>query len=138
MTIQIVTVAEGKTATIVSPTQLAINVGSIQGVMVGDALIVRRTVKVTDPDSRDQLGVVHLTRLRLAVTMVSDAFAVGTVTDEIPTSIFGALDLTRTSRLKTIVGYESQASDNAVYIQPGEPVVVTRRMDDGKDEDEDE
>jgi len=134
MTMQIVTVAKAKTATIVSPTQLAINAGGDQGIQLGDAVIVRKTVTVTDPDSRAQLGVVHLTRLRLAVTTVADSFAVGTVTDEIPSNIFSALDLSRSSRLKTIVGYESEATDASVFVQPGEPVIVTRRVDDGEGE----
>ncbi|WP_396599885.1 hypothetical protein [Frigoribacterium sp. R86507] len=129
-----VEVAVGKSATIVSPSQLAINVGAANGVRVGDAAKVRRIVKVTDPDTGEELGEVHLTRVSLRISIAADSFSVGTVTDFVPSasgvsSIAAALESTRVRRRKTLVGSEFEASDVSVYVTPGESVVVTRALE---------
>jgi hypothetical protein len=135
-------VATGKSATIVSPSQLAINVGAADGVRVGDSAKVRRIVIVRDPDTKEELGEVHLTRVNLRITEAAGPFSVGTVTDFVSSAsgsnaLAAALESTRVRRRKTIVSSQHEASDAAVYVTPGESVVVTRdlEVDDAESED---
>lgn len=135
-------VATGKSATIVSPSQLAINVGASDGVRVGDSAKVRRIVIVRDPDTKEELGEVHLTRVNLRITEAADSFSVGTVIDFVSSApgsnaLAAALESTRVRRRKTIVSSSHEASDAAVYVTPGESVVVTRALDSDGDDDAD-
>lgn len=124
-------VATGKAATRVSDDQLAINVGSDMGVQLGDSVVVRRTVVINDPDTDLQLGIVHLSRLRLKVTLVSASFSVATVTELVPssTTVANVLQSTRVRRSKTIATRESAADETSVYVEPGEPIVVSRTVE---------
>ena len=124
-------VVRAKVATIVSDDQIAINTGSKSGVKIGDTLTIRREVRVTDPDTKEDLGTVSLIRLRLRITMVSESFSIGTVTDEAPSETFGALlNATRVKRFKSVTAISSQATDTTIYVTPGEIAIVTRALDD--------
>ncbi|TFD55872.1 hypothetical protein E3T43_10115 [Cryobacterium sp. Hh7] len=127
-------VAKGKTANIVSKDRLAISVGELDGVEVGDTVVVLNSVEIKDPDSYAVLGVYHETRLRLRVDSVAEKFSIASVVDQNPTTggfsaLSAALDSTRVRRMKVIVRSESAESESAVWVEPGEPVVVTRSIE---------
>jgi hypothetical protein len=129
-------VASGKTANIINKDRLAISVGEQDGVEVGDTVVVRHSVEITDPDSYAVLGVHHETRLRLRVVDVSEKFAIATVTDPTPavggiSALSAALDSTRVRRTKIIARSESAESESAVWVEPGEPVIITRSVEVG-------
>jgi len=134
MTRSLVAIADGKAATIVSPTQLAINLGKDTGVEVGDIVYVRRSVNIQDPDGSGSLGILHQTRLRLKITTVADGFSVATVTEPAP-RVGTMLEITRVNRTKTIAEYDSQSNESAVWVVPGEPVAVLRMVETEDEED---
>lgn len=70
-----------KLAEVVTPTQLAFNAGSDKGVAKGDTVTLFRTVKITDPESKEPLGAVRISKLTLTVSLVEQKYCIADVTD---------------------------------------------------------
>ncbi len=68
-----------KIAQLVSPTQVAFNAGSVQGVHQGDTATLYRDVEINDPDSKEPLGAVRVPRLTFRINFVQEKFSVGDV-----------------------------------------------------------
>ena len=69
-------IADGKVATIVSPRQIAINVGANKEVKQGDLVTVYNRIDVSDPVSHEDLGDVLITKVKLRITVVYARFSV--------------------------------------------------------------
>jgi hypothetical protein len=76
---------EAKVARLIEPDQVALNVGALRGVAVGDKAVVYRQYDVSDPDTSESLGSVYYTRLNLRINFVADRFCIGATTDHVPT-----------------------------------------------------
>lgn len=73
------------------------------------------------------------------MSLVAGPFSLCDVADERQNDgLSGIFEVTRINRYKTITANESAANANVVYIQPGEPVVVTRFEPDAGDTEDDD
>ena len=126
-------VVSGKVTTIVTPEQLAINVGATSGVSMDDLVTLFRTIDIYDPDNQEHLGSVNLAKLNLKVTLLSEKFSVATVTDRVkPQPSSTKVYAQRSTPLKTITS-DIMTDDNdpaQVYVKVGEVVQVRRWIKD--------
>ena len=115
-----------KVANVLSPTQIALNAGTDQGVRVGDNVRLYRAVRVTDPDSKEDLGGVQLTKLNLRVNHVQDRLCTAIVTDrEAGTDINNVFfNITNIRPLKQITTKTGHPGPNSVFVDVGESAVV--------------
>jgi hypothetical protein len=116
----------GKVATILSATQLALNVGSAHGVSLGDAVVLHKTMEIRDPESREILGTVDIPKARLRVDLVQDKFCVATINErqgDQSRNLLHALNIAPLRQIsETPVG---TSSTDKVYVTVGERVVIT-------------
>lgn len=116
-----------KVASVISPTQIAINVGSNKGISIKHSATIFRDVEIKDPDGGAFLGSVKVPILRLRVNTVQDKFCLATVTDlagsdlNSPMVSFGVPGLTRT---KTITQGASPDPD-VVRVSIGQEVLIS-------------
>jgi hypothetical protein len=119
----------GKVSTILAPDQLAINVGTKNGVGVGDWVTVWRIVNIVDPDTHEDLGSVQLVKLNLKVTLAAEKYSVATVSDKVkqPVQVTSKPSL-RSAPLKAITSDPSTDDDDPaqVYVKVGEGIQVRR------------
>ncbi len=124
-----VCVATGKVAAIISEYQLALNLGTKNGVAVGDDVTISRTIKVNDPDSGDYLGMIGLPKLRLKVMSVGEKLSLATVTDRVPARVQQSFMPTaiNTQPFKRITSDPFETEDSTtVYVEVGEAAEVLR------------
>jgi hypothetical protein len=122
------TVTEGKVASILSESQIAINVGSNAGVRLDDSVRVLRQVEIRDPDTNELLGSILLHVVGLKVNFVIERTATAIVVEHlvsnsasISSSIFGGNPLiTLTTKL-------SEVDSQTVHIAKGQRVVIERQ-----------
>lgn len=117
-----------KVATVLSATEIALNVGADQGVQVDDKVRLYRLVRVIDPDSKEDLGGVQLTKLNLKVHHVQARLCTAIVTDTEPSDVASIFDVTKARRLKEIATQSSRNRPNAVLVGVGEPAVIESRQ----------
>jgi len=119
----------GKVAGIVSPTLVAINVGARDGVKVDDKVRVYRQVDVKDPDSKEELGSVVLTKVNLKITFVDDRFSVGETVDNVSrgglTTIYSGSVFGESQQIAVTLS-PREADSGTVLIAIGDPVFVER------------
>lgn len=122
-------VIQGRVATILDPHQIAFNVGSEDGVTEGSIVRLRRSVKVKDPDSDDELGTVNLIKLSLVVNLVEERYCVARVRDRSERQagnsiLFGNQPLMRVD--ETNIDREANAvpGRDAVKVRVGEYVTI--------------
>ncbi len=135
---------DGAVAEIIDEHQLAINRGSEHGVLVGARVSLYRSVVVTDPDTKEDLGTVRLRKLRLIVNHVQDRLCVARVADRRPS------EQETSSALRVITGTQqplirierttSSADSNwrpgVVGVQIGEQARIEVEVGDpGKEDD---
>jgi hypothetical protein len=70
---------DAKVAKVLSDRRIAINIGSRNGVNVGDSVVFYEDVDVADPDTSEPLGSVRLRRLTMDVELVQDRLSVAVV-----------------------------------------------------------
>ena len=68
----------GKVAQVLSPRDIALNVGSANGVVVGMDFDVIDQAEIKDPDTEELLGHIELSKARVRVTDVQEKLAVAT------------------------------------------------------------
>lgn len=113
-----------KVAQIITPTSLAINAGSNEGVTAGDSVTLFRIVEVADPETREPLGSVRVPRLHLEVTFAQEKFSVAQVTDRASNSFYSiALGPDNLKKISTEPQYGPSAED-VVTVQIGEDAIV--------------
>ena len=71
-------------ARIISDREAALNVGSEHGVKIGDVATVYREIVVTDPESREEIGIVKRPAVRLQIVEVQDRLSVGQTFETLP------------------------------------------------------
>jgi hypothetical protein len=139
---------EAKVASVIPPSDIAVNVGSEAGVREGDRVVVYYAVNVRDPDSNAELGVIEYTRGTFKVTLVGEKFAAARTTDIVPSaaSFLSALTMYGTNapraefkrvvdRSTTKPGFE-EGSTNTVVIKVGDLAYVSRREEEEEEEEE--
>ncbi|WJL97212.1 FlgT C-terminal domain-containing protein [Microbacterium sp. ET2] len=112
-------VAVGKVATIIRDTEIALNIGSADGVEEGDTVLLYRDVTVTDPDSGEILGSVRYPKVRMTVTSVEPRFAVARIGNA---GILWSVTLPR----KRFVGAGASESPDKIAVSVGEIAEVFR------------
>jgi hypothetical protein len=115
-----------KVAQIVSPREVAFNVGIDDGVNKGDSVTLYRTVEITDPDSGEFLGSVRVPRLNLRISLVNEKFCVGSVTDTVSDNIYGVLTFGQNNTKKVSASPVSLDGDSntTVVVTIGEEAVI--------------
>ncbi len=113
----------GKVAAVVSDFELAPNIGADAGVKDGDTVTLYRTVKVNDPDSKEELGAVQVPKLNLRIVHVQERLSTAQVTDMEVSGGNLLFDITRVRRFKTVTT-ELGPSSKAVRVSIGEPAIV--------------
>lgn len=117
----------GKVAGLVDSTMVAINVGSKDGVRKGDEVQVYRQVNVKDPDSKEELGSVILTKVNLKVNYVDVRFSVaetvGTVSSGGIAGLYTGALFNDARQIEVTTNPES-ASSVRVLLAIGDPVFV--------------
>jgi hypothetical protein len=115
----------GKVAGLVSPTQITINLGTKQGVNLGDIVTVYKQVDVEDPDTKQKLGSMRFTKVKLAVELIAELYSLAQ-TFPVPST-----DLTSILSRTTGAGPARQRmtldpTGPGVTIAIGDPVYVER------------
>ncbi|MEU5725051.1 hypothetical protein ABZ783_24970 [Micromonospora sp. NPDC047738] len=129
-----------KVAAIVSEHQLALNLGSNNGVEVDDVVEVIREVEVDDPDTKERLGVVRLIRLRLKVNHVQEKLCVALVTDQYVAQQTGVglASLVPNRRLKKVTStYKEGQVGEFCVITLGETAVIKKKEPAEKERSDD-
>ena len=117
---------EAKVAALISEFEIAINVGSRQGVQTDDVAVLLRTVEVTDPDTGTVIGTVTRPKLRLRVIEVQPDMAVAKSIE--PASAIehvtfaGGRSVAR--RTKGVTSDRMVADADLVYVGKGDAVIV--------------
>jgi hypothetical protein len=123
-------IADGKVAGIVAPNMAAINVGSNQGVKVGDLVRVVREVEVEDPDSHEDLGGVVFTKVKLRVNYTDKRFSIAETVDYPNrgplSSIYALSSITGDVETLKLTTNASSAGSGTVLIAIGDPAIVER------------
>lgn len=117
----------GKVAKIISPTEIAINLGEQHGVEVGNFAWVQEVIEVTDPDSKESLGSVLATKLTLKVTLVLPKMAVGMITDNVEPSGSG---LGLFPSRKRATDRSQEVDRRTVLVRIGAPVTIETKEAD--------
>jgi hypothetical protein len=113
-----------KVAGVVAADQLSFNAGHNSGIQVGDSVMLRRAIEVTDPDTGEKLGEVFFPRLRLKVNLSSEKFSVARVEDRV--TVRGFADKSPVRRLKSVTLNPDEESSMTVLVYLGENAVFTR------------
>lgn len=71
-----------KVATVLNDRRLVVNAGSTAGVNLGDSVTLWSVVEVTDPDTKEALGVVKTPKLVLTVDEVQERMAIASILAE--------------------------------------------------------
>src|SRR5947208_7451389 len=120
-------IAEGKIAGIVAPNMASINLGSNQGIKVGDMARVVRKVGVQDPDCHEDLGGVVFTKVRLKVNFTDKKFCIAETVDYPSrgglSSLYSYSILSGELETLKLTTVASQAGAGTVLIGIGDPVV---------------
>lgn len=120
-------IVHGKVAKIISPTEIAVNLGEDHGVGLGNLARVQEVVEVTDPDSGESLGSVLVTKLTLKVTLVLPKMCVGLITDNIEPSGSG---LGLFPSRKHATDRPGAADKRTVHVKIGAPVSIQIKESD--------
>lgn len=83
----------GKVAQVLSQRELAMNVGSEQGVEEGMKFDVMGSADIRDPDSKELIGKIERSKLRVRVSYVQEKVAVATTFRRITNGVSFALAL---------------------------------------------
>lgn len=129
-----------KVAAVISDAEVAVNVGSLQGVQVDDVVVVMKTIEVTDPDTSMALGAVTRPKLRLRVIQVQPEMSVAKSIEpiqEVDTRTFVST-LASARRTKRITEDWKAATTDVVFIRRGDAAVVELSAPAGPDEGGDE
>ena len=118
-----------KVATVISPSQVAFNMGSDSGIEKGSRAMLYRTVEVRDPETDDVLGTVQVPKISFRIDLVEPKFCVGTVADAVGSApgvarswiLSGTLTRTKTITLQRSV------DNDVVHIEIGEFATITQR-----------
>jgi hypothetical protein len=125
----------GKVAALVNVRQLAINLGSKQGVTEGMEFDVmnRSAGEIRDPDTHEVLGSITLSKLQIKIILVADEFSVGAVQGMRPSAGFGLPDWLYTSsasRPLTLKRSEhpdvEEIEEKDSIVKVGDPVVQVK------------
>ena|SRR5256885_13854067 len=123
-------IADGKVATIVSPRQIAINVGANKEVKQGDLVTVYNRIDVSDPVSHEDLGDVLITKVKLRITVVYARFSVAETFEKrtTPTDSLwsAAAALSQPAIVETVTTDPTEANYNTLLIAIGDSVFVER------------
>jgi hypothetical protein len=113
---------EAKVAAVLTPFEIALNVGGNAGVTEGCLVTAWNDVEVVDPDTGAPLGAVRLSKLSFTVKLVEAEFSTA-VTNSVSTN-FGSTSLlwsfAKQKRMATKFGKE----DDPVSVKVGEVVTV--------------
>ena len=116
----------GKVAGLVSPTQITINIGRKQGVNVGDIVTVYRKVDVEDPDTKQPLGSLRFTKVRLTVELAAELYSLAQtfpLTADLYSQFFSRTGAVP-PRQRITLGAATESG--MVRIEIGDPVYVER------------
>jgi hypothetical protein len=121
---------EGKVAAVIPPFDIALNVGSREGVEEGSIALVYFVVEIKDPDTTEKLGAVQYIRGRFRVSLLSDTYCVATITDPdfVASSSIFYTNLAPTPRLKQVIErgpgqrVDERSLAGTVAIAVGDPV----------------
>lgn len=112
-------------ASVLSASEIAINVGTARGVQIGDSAIVWRSVDIRDPNTNESLGSVLRRRLQLDVRSVEERFCVASVHIPAP-NVLGSFFGRQTT---WITGMEVK-DEALVPLKSGDQVTVYSTADD--------
>jgi hypothetical protein len=113
---------EAKVATVLSPFEIAINVGTSDGVSEGCRVEAWTDTQVVDPDTGEPLGTVRLSKLKFDVRRAEPAFSVAVVISD---SVGWAASTIWSSfgKQKRMVA-RGRDEDDPVSVKVGESVTV--------------
>ncbi len=136
----------GKVAQVLSSHDIALNVGSANGVAVGMDFDVIEQAEIKDPDTEEMLGLIELPKVRVRVTDVQERLAVASTYRETKTPrIDGSRALGRFSRFlmppSWLVEYETLNTGERIWeegreVSTGDSVVQIIRERGRKQEGE--
>lgn len=115
----------GKVAQVLSQRELAMNVGSEQGVEEGMKFDVMGSADIRDPDTKEVIGNIERSKLRVRVSYVQEKVAVATTFRKITNGVSFALAL---MPVDWRVEYETIRASGKTWeedsrVQIGDPVV---------------
>lgn len=107
---------EAKLAQVLTNVTAAINVGSDDGVNIGDVAVIANLIEVTDPVTQEVLGSVAVDRVRTKVISVQERVSVVKVTDTYKKS--------DSRYLKTMTEDLDMEDYSTVFVRRGDHVTV--------------
>jgi hypothetical protein len=114
---------DAKVAAILTPYEIALNVGSDAGVTEGCAVTAWNDVEVIDPDTKAPLGAVRLSKLQFTVNLVEPGFSTA-VTNATSTDFASTALLWSFAKQKRMATPRYGKEDDPVSVQVGEAVTV--------------
>lgn len=112
-----------KIAAILSPSEVALNVGGNSGVEKDDTGYVYETREIRDPDTKEALGEVRLRKLDLLISSVQEKLSIAVVTTYQDSGLkSGAATVRRRKRITDDPSEERKGE--IVLVFTGEPVVI--------------
>jgi len=128
-------VATVKVAKVISEHEVAFNMGGNAGIRKDDVVVLSDRVEIKDPDSGSDLGAVLVPRLRFAVTLVSEKYCLGKVTDRVGASGGSATTWSSLSApLKRISDDPWAEGSDIALVKIGEQAEVRRTVRAQEDE----
>ncbi len=116
---------DARVATVLSRRDVAFNAGSDQGVEEGDIATVVQQTEVTDPETRESLGLVRRAAVRLRIIEVQPKLSVGRTYETIrPQSAFGGITFAVDQEIVQVTGSASGADYRTVQVRPGDEVEI--------------
>lgn len=119
-------IATGKIATIVSPSEIAITCGEDTGIAVGDIVRVRKRIDIEDPDTHEPLGSVYVTSVSLTVTLVMERASVASVMDRVNANNVFAQIAMGGKVMKTLTTNFVEETSDTILVGIGQTVNVER------------
>lgn len=136
----------GKVAQVLSSRDIALNLGSANGVVVGMEFDVIDQAEIKDPDTEELLGFIELSKARVRVTDVQEKLAVATTYRETRTlRMDGSLALGSFSRSlmpsSWLAEYETLQTSERTWeegraVSTGDSVIQVMKENDRKQESE--
>ena len=123
----------GKVACVLNAREIAINVGSMDGVVVDMLFEVMDTryINITDPDTKERLGSIVRPKVRVKITEVHDRLSVATTyrteNADIGTRLGGSVSFS--GRIETLEkggklgGAPDEIDESESYVKTGDPVI---------------
>jgi hypothetical protein len=120
---------EARVATILTESEVAINAGSDSGVATGDRVTVYKKVDISDPETDELLGTVHVPIIRLAIISVQPRLSIAEVIELQDIEGQQLNFLTRAqAREKRVVQRSVEAKAGiSVYVPVGAPVIISKK-----------